>query len=54
MVAGTSMGSVVGGLYAAGLTPEYMRKIAESITLLEERKYIDITIPRMGMSYNFV
>ncbi len=49
MIAGTSMGSVVGGLYAAGLTPEYMRKIAESITVFEERKYIDITIPRMGM-----
>ena len=49
MVAGTSMGSVVGGLFATGMTPKYMRKIAESITLLEERKYIDITIPRMGM-----
>lgn len=49
MIAGTSMGSVVGGLYASGHTPHFMRKIAESITALEERKYIDITIPRIGM-----
>ena len=49
MVAGTSMGSVVGGLYAAGRSIKFMRSFAESITPQEERKYIDITIPRMGM-----
>lgn len=49
MIAGTSMGSLVGGLYAAGRTPKFMRDLSESITLSEERKYIDITIPRMGL-----
>lgn len=29
-VAGTSMGSIIAGLYAAGFTPEQMRQIAES------------------------
>lgn len=49
IIAGTSMGSVVGGLYAAGREPKFMRALAESITAIEERRYIDITIPRMGM-----
>ena len=29
-VAGTSMGSIIAGLYAAGYTPEQMRVLAES------------------------
>ncbi len=49
MIAGTSMGSLVGALYAAGRSPEFLRTFAESITPSEERKYIDITVPRMGM-----
>jgi len=49
LIAGTSMGSLVGGLYAAGRTPKFMRALSESITASEERRYIDITIPRMGM-----
>jgi len=49
IIAGTSMGSLVGGLYAAGRTPKFMRDLAQSVTLSEERRYIDITIPRMGL-----
>lgn len=49
MIAGTSVGSLVGGLFAAGRTPKFMRDLSESITASEERRYIDITIPRMGM-----
>ncbi|MBN2879613.1 MAG: patatin-like phospholipase family protein [Clostridia bacterium] len=49
MIAGTSMGSLVGGLYACGMRPSMMRKIAESVTPIEEKKYIDLTIPRMGL-----
>lgn len=49
MIAGTSMGSLVGGLYAAGRTPKFMRDLSQSVTLSEERKYIDVAIPRMGL-----
>jgi len=49
MVAGTSMGSVVGGLYCSGMKTSMMRKIAENVSLLEERKYLDFTIPNMGL-----
>lgn len=49
MIAGTSMGSLVGALYAAEVTPKFMREYAESVTPMDERRYIDITIPRMGM-----
>ena len=49
MIAGTSMGSVVAGLYASGRTTKFMRQLAESITTSEEMRYTDITVPRMGM-----
>ena len=49
MITGTSMGSLVGGLYAAGRTPKFMRSFAENVTFSEERRYTDITVPRMGM-----
>ncbi|MCK4537311.1 MAG: patatin-like phospholipase family protein [Candidatus Krumholzibacteria bacterium] len=34
-VAGTSIGSIIGGAYAAGFSPEYMREIALSMGWLE-------------------
>lgn len=49
MIAGTSMGSLIAALYAAGRSPKFMRSYAESISPLEERRYIDVTIPKMGM-----
>ena len=49
MIAGTSMGSVVGGIYSAGMPIKLMRSFCEQVTYLEERKYIDVTVPRIGL-----
>lgn len=51
MVAGTSMGSVVGGLYASGMRLSLMRGFCEKITAGESRKFFDISIPihKMGI-----
>lgn len=49
IIAGTSMGSFVGAVYSAGMKPSFMRAFAESITLSDERKYIDISVPKLGM-----
>lgn len=49
MIAGTSMGSVIGGIYASGMNIGMMRKFSENITALESSRLYDLTIPRMGM-----
>ena len=49
MIAGTSMGSVIGGIYASGMDIGMMRKFSENITALESSRLYDLTIPRMGM-----
>jgi NTE family protein len=49
MVAGTSMGSVIGGIYASGTDIYMMRKFCENITTLEGSRLYDLAIPRLGM-----
>ncbi len=49
MVAGTSMGSIIGGMYAAGMKVSMMRGFCESITPLEASRLYDLSIPRRGM-----
>ena len=45
MIAGTSFGAVVGGVYAAGMEPGEMERRACE---LSEIQYYDITVPRRG------
>ncbi len=45
IIAGSSMGSLVGAFYSVGINPEMMRKLAINL----KRKYwIDFTVPKMG------
>ena len=46
IIAGTSMGSIIGGLYAAGIPVKYMEKIAEEI---DWDTLTDVTFPRKGL-----
>ena len=46
LIAGTSMGSIVGGFYAAGIPIKYMEKIALE---LDWDNLSDITFPRTGL-----
>ncbi len=43
-IAGTSIGAIVGALYAAGVSPRMMEGLAQN---LDMRKYYDVTTPRM-------
>ncbi len=44
-IAGSSMGSLVGAFYAAGINPDMMKKLAQNI----KRSYwLDLTVPKMG------
>jgi len=45
LVAGTSIGAIVGALYACGMSPEEM---AERSLALTERQFVDIIVPRQG------
>ncbi|HMM21409.1 MAG TPA: patatin-like phospholipase family protein [Selenomonadales bacterium] len=45
-VAGCSIGSLVGGLYAAGLDSETILKLAKN---LKRRHWLDFVIPKMGL-----
>ncbi len=46
MIAGTSIGSLIGGIYAAGLPVKYMKELAREL----DWDYItDITFPRKGL-----
>jgi NTE family protein len=45
-VAGSSMGSLIGALYAAGIPPKYMEGLACGLRL---RHWVDFTIPKMGL-----
>ena len=44
-IAGTSIGAIVGALYAAGVSPRMMEGLAQN---LDMRKYYDVTTPRNG------
>jgi NTE family protein len=46
MIAGCSIGSLIGALYAAGLTPDMMEKLAKS---LQRRHWIDFIVPTNGL-----
>lgn len=46
VVAGSSMGSLVGSFYATGMKPEFMEKLALS---LHWRHWVDLTVPRVGL-----
>tara|TARA_Y100000310_G_C20534826_1_gene740344 strand:- start:141 stop:1112 length:972 start_codon:yes stop_codon:yes gene_type:complete len=45
-IAGTSMGAVMGAMYAAGYTPEEIKKIAKTTDL---KNVIDFTFPKSGL-----
>jgi NTE family protein len=46
VVAGSSMGSMVGAFYAMGMRPTMMEGLATS---LKWRHWVDLTVPKMGM-----
>jgi len=46
MIAGTSIGSLIGGIYAAGFPVKYMKELARE---LEWDHITDITFPRKGL-----
>lgn len=45
-IAGCSIGSLIGALYAAGLDPETILKLAKN---LKKRHWLDFVIPQMGI-----
>ena len=49
MVSGSSMGSIIGGLHCTGMKISYIKKIAQQITRDQERKFIDIGLPGLGL-----
>ncbi|MCL6445694.1 MAG: patatin-like phospholipase family protein [Alicyclobacillus sp.] len=46
IVTGSSMGGLVAGFYATGMTPDFMDKFACSIRW---RHWVDFTVPRLGL-----
>ncbi|MDN5276972.1 MAG: hypothetical protein PWR01_937 [Clostridiales bacterium] len=44
-IAGTSIGAIVGALYAAGVSPKMMEGLAQNLDI---KKYYDVTVPRYG------
>lgn len=46
VIAGSSMGSMVGAFYAMGMRPNMMEGLATS---LKWRHWLDLTVPKMGM-----
>ncbi|HSG28199.1 MAG TPA: patatin-like phospholipase family protein, partial [Candidatus Krumholzibacterium sp.] len=48
-VAGASIGSLIGGAYAAGFTPEYMREIATSVGWIELLKAFKLSFSGKGL-----
>ncbi|NLJ66683.1 MAG: patatin family protein [Clostridiales bacterium] len=45
LMAGSSIGAIVGALYAAGITPKMMEGIAKNLDL---KPYYDVGMPRLG------
>ncbi len=45
-IAGSSMGAMVGALYAVGISPDRLAKLALN---LKRRHWLDITFPRLGL-----
>ena len=46
LVSGSSMGSLVGAFYATGMRPDFMDRLARSLTW---RHWVDVTVPRVGL-----
>lgn len=46
VIAGTSIGSLIGAFYATGMTARFMERLA---TTLRFRHWVDLTVPKMGM-----
>lgn len=49
MIAGSSMGSIIGCMVAAGASARMIHGLAGQICSMEYRKLFDITLPRMGL-----
>lgn len=45
-IIGTSMGALIGGAYAVGISPEEMEKKAKAVSI---NKLLDPTVPKMGL-----
>jgi NTE family protein len=46
VVAGTSMGSLIGAFYATGMQPDFMERLAYT---LRWRHWVDLTVPKVGL-----
>ena len=44
-ISGSSIGAIVGALYAAGITPKMMEGIAQNLDIA---RYYDVKVPRIG------
>lgn len=49
MVAGCSMGAVIGSIYANGTSAPMLHQVAAQVCALEYRKLFDVTLPKMGL-----
>lgn len=45
-VSGSSMGSLVGAFYATGMRPDFMDRLARTLSW---RHWVDVTVPRVGL-----
>lgn len=45
-VSGSSMGSLVGAFYATGMRPDFMDRLARTLTW---HHWVDVTVPRVGL-----
>lgn len=46
-ITGSSMGSIVAAMYACGVKPDFIGKMADQMRLM---KWVDIAVPRMGLA----
>lgn len=49
VIAGTSMGALIGSFYSAGIPPDQLEEIACSITKKRLRSLMDFSLPRTGL-----
>lgn len=47
-LAGTSAGAMIGALYAAGLSPAYLKEYVLDYDSTQRRKLVDLTLPKSG------
>lgn len=46
VLSGSSMGSLVGAFYVTGMRPDFMERLARTLTW---RHWVDVTVPRVGL-----